>query len=185
MSTCRREVGNEEFILAQKGNPSDPASLAAAKDNRNVISAVLSRYRGQLPEHSLSHCAHVGLWKALQYHRPEFNQKFTTSLHTVLNWVCLSEYRSIYGRKRKHQVFFTELTSEHEALLDKGVDDRMSHVRECMGLLPSESDRKIINQYYFEQMTMQQIAEANGFTKETASKRVAEAVNVLRTLCQV
>jgi RNA polymerase sigma factor (sigma-70 family) len=184
----RRHVTDEEYRLAYEGDPRDPASQASAADNRNVIAAVLKTYELKLPEDSRQDCGLIALWRALQYHDPKYRQKFTTSLHRFVHWECKRELRRIYGRNNsKAGRIFVPLFEETLDLRRPPVDEQrqqnLEHVRECLDRLPEPSQRRVIEQYYFDGLTMEAVGRANGYSKEAARQKIRRAVAALKEIC--
>lgn len=183
----RREVPDEEFEAAYYGG-ADEASRRAAADNRNVIKAVLKKYSKQLPEEDLEACGLVAMWKALQYHRDTFGQKFTTSLHRFADWECKRELRRATGGRGKHRppprVPLADVPDPRPSFTEaEDLADDLSHVRECVDLLPEEWQRTVIRQYYLDGMTMTQVGLANGCSKESARQKIRRSVEALREIC--
>lgn len=178
MVTCRRPVSDEEYNQA-----------LANKDNLHVIKSVLVKYRKALSREDLQSCGLKALWRALQYYRPEFGQKFTTSLHLFVRWECNHELKKRPKGGYEVVAFFEENMDFVRRSGNKGPEEELetledlNHIRERMRLLPHDWQRQVIAQHYFDQMSMTQIGEANGYGRETARKRVREAVKVLRRIC--
>jgi RNA polymerase sigma factor (sigma-70 family) len=120
------------------------------------------------------------LWRALQYYRPEFGQKFTTSLTRFVNWECLREIKKHHGPTLPNESFLVPLYDN--SLEDKHeVSPDIEHVREVLGYL-DEDHRRILTQYYFEGMTVAKMGKANGYSKEAARKRLIIAREALREI---
>lgn len=179
----RRQVTDEEFRAAYYGRKGDPDSAAAAKDNRGVIRAVLRAYRDQVPAADLEAAGMNAMWRALQYHQTDHpsRQKFTTSLHRFATWECEREARNARGGRSKTRPKFLPLPGP-DMMAAPTLGEEIAHVRECLGRLPLEWQRTVISQYYLEGMTLDEVGAANGYSKETARKRLRLAMEALRGL---
>lgn len=179
----RRQVTDEEFRLAYYGRKGDPDSVRAAKDNRNLIRAVVKKYAKEIPMQDLELVGMKAMWRALQYHREDHpsGQKFTTSLHRFTKWECDRELRTARGGRGRARPTFLPMP-EKDLLAAPLLDEDVAHVRECIAKLPVAWQRQVISQYYLERMTLEEVGEANGYSKETARKRVGEAMDALKGL---
>jgi RNA polymerase sigma factor (sigma-70 family) len=157
------EVTNREYCYAY-----------AIPENRKIIRAALQAYAGLLPEDDLSSCGMVALWRCLKKHDPACNQRFTTSLHRFVHWECKKALRKQKVQRRISYRPFVE--QEH-----KLSEDRASLIRNAIANL-TESERKLINQHYFEQMTFDEIGMIHRVSKEAIRRRLLRAVEQLRTV---
>jgi RNA polymerase sigma factor (sigma-70 family) len=68
---------------------------------------------------------------------------------------------------------------------DDGREDRelMGLVRECMDQLP-EKHRRVVELYFLQEKTFEEVGAAVGCCKETARRKVRLARRILRTLCR-
>lgn len=184
----RRFVSNEEYEAAWKN-----------EDNRNMIRSETLAYAKQLDENSLDSCGMQGLWKALQYHRNDKGQKFTTSLWRFIHWECQRELRRVNRQKARERRLENDISELPESSLPLDVrcrtpgkfgpdndakdrSDNLSHIRDCMQKLPLKV-RRVVYQHFFENRTMDEIGMANGYSKETARSRLAQGVSLLKEWC--
>lgn len=65
----------------------------------------------------------------------------------------------------------------------KEVSEETLFVRECLPFL-NEIDRKVINQYYFDGRTFEEIGQINGYSKETARKKVNKGLDNLKKIIE-
>lgn len=189
-STIRREVLGDEFERAYYGVSGDPASEAEARDNRHIITNVLKDYRSQLSEDELKTCGMMALWRCLSYHRAEFGQKLTTSLHRFVRWECDREINRRTGKRKKHRPKVVALpdVSEEAGRQHRGrepmpdMQEDLDHVMYYLEMLPEEQ-KAVVRQYYVDGLTMSEIGRVNGYSKETARIRVTKSVEALRQIC--
>lgn len=182
----QREVSDEEFRRAYYGDKRDPKAMKEANDNRAIIRTVCEKYKHKLDHATLQSCGMVGLLRALRYYRTEFNQKFTTSLYTVVVWECQREMRKRYGRgltakPRPTISFRPEFTSSFENKYAISVNEQISHLRECVDLLPEEK-AEVFKMYHFDGMTCSDIANTLGVTRRAVRDKIEEATAELRQI---
>lgn len=162
--TEKRKVTNEEFEQAYTN-----------KDNRLIIRSVTSMFANVIPEDELVSCGLNALWRCLSQHQSSYGQKFTTSLWRFTNWECLRELKNIQRTKKS-------LNIDNINVSTKQVSENLSHLRECMTLL-SESNKQLIQEYYLDKRTMEEIGKLHGYSKEAARQKINRAVIELRKLC--
>jgi DNA-directed RNA polymerase specialized sigma24 family protein len=183
----RRAISNQEFEKALLNS-----------DNANIIKAVTQRFLGVLSSEDLKACGLQALWRCLQYHQDRFGQKFTTSLHRLTDWECKRELRKQRGGKINGKIKRAAVIvplydqavfvfPEDEDFLGNNLynplNEDLEHIRERMKHLPFEWQRKVVEQYYFRHMTMEQIGKANGYSKEAARQKLKKTMVLLRRLC--
>jgi RNA polymerase sigma factor (sigma-70 family) len=165
----RRRVSNEEYKQAL-ANP----------DNIKVIKSFLGGYRGKIPDADLERCGEDALWRCLSYHEEGRGNKLTTSLWRFLTWECNRELKRITKDKGKHTITFSTIeTKDVFDPADKSDTEQVRQLRNCLYLLPEE-DQNILQKYFFDRMTMQEMADMYGYTKETARNKINKAVAKLR-----
>ncbi len=173
----RREISNEEFNAA-----------LANEDNIRIIRSVTSGYANVLSKEDRESCGMIALWRTLQYYQPQYNQKLTTSLVRFVRWQCDSE---LLRQKPKKYEFRPRIPMDQYCEEFDGEPPTMGeyaesleHIRERMKALP-EIEQLVVEQYYFKRMTMDQVGQANGYSKETAREKINKAVANLKSLCLV
>jgi RNA polymerase sigma factor (sigma-70 family) len=178
--TTRRHVTDEEFREHYFGNPNDPQSMKRVRDNQRVMGAVFRRYSHLIDQDELERCGMEATWEALRYHDPRFKQRFTTSLHRFAKWVCQRETRKRHDRYAQLKV---RLKGDLDvAVPENSVLEDIQHIRECMKQLPPE-DQRLIEQRYFNEMTVDEMGQANGYSRETARHKSNKAMESLREVC--
>lgn len=167
----RRTVSNEEFKKAQ-----------ANKDNQNIINDCLSRYKGIMTDEDLKDCATDALWRCLGYHQDGKGNKFTTSLWTFLLWESSRRLKKI--NKQKHvrtiNISTIETRSKFEIETPRLTKD-IVNLNEAISSL-SDKHKEIIQEYYFDRKTIDEIGYSHGYSKEAARLKIKQAVKELRKL---
>lgn len=170
----KREINNEEYEKAL----ADP-------NNIRVLNAAGVRYSGYLSQEDRDECALKALWRTMQYHQGGRGLKFTSNLHRFMTWECRLELRKLKRLKRQvRTVTLFEETTEpiRESVRASTFDEDLEHVKVRMSLLDVKQ-RKLVEQYYLDDMSMEEIAAANGTSKEFTRLRIHEAVSRLKYLC--
>lgn len=162
-----KPVSNEQLRVAQ-----------ANSDNRNIIKKVLQQFAGLIHSDDLERCGLHGLWRTLQNHDDRFGQKFTTSLTRFVRWECLRELRQ-QRSSRKNFLPIGESCDDYAE--NKSHQEEMVHVRECMQFL-SKEHRRLLEEYYLEQWTMEEIGALHNMSKETVRQKLEAAIRRLREL---
>lgn len=173
MGSCKRElreVSDEELQVALK-NP----------NNRAIIKKVGRYYRSVLSYDESYSCGLIALWKTLAKHDPNRGQKFTTSLYRFMKWECLR----LISRSKANRWKLSQEITEDVLRKSNGVSNKsetLEYVREVMGYL-REHDRNLINAYYVEGHTIEEIALSMEVAKESARQQLISAFDRLKELC--
>lgn len=154
----KKTISNEEYERAYNN-----------KDNRKIINKVTSRYVKQLDSHDRQSCGLIALWRCLENHQDIYKQKFTSSLWRFVHWECRRELRK---KNRKKQLQYV-LVPELDYVAQKNTDE--TNVQECIMSL-GEQHREMLKDYFYENKTMQEIADSRGFSKETARQKINKAI---------
>lgn len=142
-------------------------------DNRILIKSETGKYYNVLTVEERNDCGLAALWKALQYYKKKFGQKFTTSLYRFVHWECKRQIER--NRKRKPQTNI-EFDIEQEKLDDTD----LVFIREKFEAMPNCWQKRWLKQHFFEFKTVEQIAKRNRVSRETARQRLKQAVKALR-----
>lgn len=170
-------VTNEQFEKAYKD-----------KDNLGIINYVCSKYYKFLPlgndaKDEIKACGQRALWKCLAKHI-EGKQKFTSSLYRFVNWECKALAQKLRRQNKNFSQIPVEtkmsLCEKHKFSYRNMVDTRV--LTEGLMLLDPDS-KKLIEDYYLNNKTYNEISVENGYSTETARKRVKNAINKLKELC--
>ena len=127
-------------------------------------------------------CKLTGLLKSLEGWTQESGIKFTTYLYKRVQWECFYEADKVNKYYKKHKPFDesgqkTLKWSIQEFMKSEGREE----VKDVIELL-SEQSLKLIRQRFYENMTFNEIGEANGYTYETARKNVRKILINIRSL---
>jgi DNA-directed RNA polymerase specialized sigma subunit len=108
----------------------------------------------------------IGMWQALRRFNPQKNTKFTSFLLDNVKWQCLG----VIDHERPYQTFpFT--------VIDGMVQNRTSESNfEILIDGLDEITQTVMRQRFIDRHTFKEIGKINGFSHETASKKVKKAI---------
>lgn len=127
-----------------------------------IMNAVGSRYRSIDPD-QLESIKLNTLWECAKKYNPDRGTKFTSYLYQNLVYAFKNEL------KRNIREFPTES-------IELNTPAKASNYTDIFDGLPSEY-ATLLEQKYVYNMTMNEIGNKNGYSRETARRKVAKAVN--------
>ena len=162
-----RKVTNEELQKALNN-----------QDNINVMNKICMKYTGIIPYEELERCKLISVWQAIERYDPARGKcKFTSFLCNRVFWECQKQLYEIQKTKKiPKSDSASSLISEicgYEQSLD------YIEVSELLDKLDEDS-RDIIFQRFYESKTAKEIGEANGYGRETARRRILQALEKLK-----
>jgi RNA polymerase sigma factor (sigma-70 family) len=161
-----RHITNEEYEKAYKD-----------RNNQNIIKAASASYTKVLDPDTLENCRMNALWRAMAYYRSDKNQKFTSSLWKFVLWECNKELRKTKVQLNSVQLSLLKIDCETE---DQNI--AKYEVQDLL-LTLSKEDRGVIESYYFQKKTMEEIGRELGITKEAARQRISRILKKLKKVC--
>lgn len=178
----RKKVTNEDFVAAYGHLNTDPKQLTPTqRDNRNIMHSVTNKYSSVISLEDLHSCALKALWRCLGYHEDGHGQKFTTSLWRFTDWECKRELLKCNQERKKAKVISTEDITENFDIEGPDIKEDVQDLKECIKLL-KHNDKELIQQYYFDRRTMEEIGSIHGYSKEAARQKISRAVSNLRKI---
>lgn len=148
----------------------------ADSDNFNIIKSVTRQYARVLTKDEQENCGLYALWHTLEKHRNDHpsKQKFTTSLWRHTHWECQTTVRQL---KRTVSL---DAIGDRPARQDT---EATTTARDCLAELPKKY-RRLLEQYYLQNMSLEEVGTANGFSRETARTLITRAKRKLRRLME-
>tara|TARA_R110002051_G_scaffold319489_1_gene403624 strand:- start:136 stop:654 length:519 start_codon:yes stop_codon:yes gene_type:complete len=147
-------------------------------DNIRIINSVCSRYTNIIPTDELHRCKLISLWEALKAFDPEGGKKFTSFLYTRVDWECKKEVSNIIKHNSRH----AQVNDEILPVLGKIESDTKSSgevdIKDTINTLPDHF-QKVLYQRFFERLTMEEIANNNNYSRETARRHIINALKKL------
>lgn len=164
--TERRKISDEEYKQAYYN-----------QDNIGILNNVSNKFLGQLDNDTIEECKDKSLWRALQYHnnKHESGQKFTTSLYRFAMWEFLREVDKI---KPSPQMLNIDSYDNIPSGCDDGGFNNVV-LKDCISKLSNEH-RELIQYKFFDNMTLNEIADKVSRSRETVRNRLERAIVALR-----
>ncbi len=164
-----KEVTESEFLEAYRN-----------LDNTRIMNKVCSRYRNTIPYDEIERCKLIALWEAMKAFDPNGGRKFTSFLYNRIDWECKKEIQRI-NRHKKRTAFFIDGLSEgsHTPDYRNLRNYETVNIEEAIETLVPKY-KNILHQRFFERMTMQEIADRNNYSRETARRYINIALEKLR-----
>jgi RNA polymerase sigma factor (sigma-70 family) len=145
---------------------------------RRVMGECLRRHGYAIPSEEHESIKWTAVLRCLKVFRPDRKQKLSTSLFRYLKWEC-DNFRRQY-RKPRREIPLSSISELKAPVPDR--QEEIDHVRECMGML-DEPQREIVSSYYFGGMSLEEIGEERGYSRESARLNLARAMDRLRWFC--
>jgi len=148
------------------------------EDNINVMNKICMKYTGVIPYEELERCKLVAVWQAVEKYDPTRGKcKFTSFLCNRVFWEC---QKQLYEIKKTKKIPKSDAAS---CLISEicGYESKLDRVEisELLDKLDEES-RYIIFQRFYESKTAKEIGEENGYGRETARRRIIQALEKLK-----
>ena len=166
-----RKVTNEELQKALKN-----------EDNINVMNKICMRYIGTIPYEELERCKLISVWQAIERYDPsKGNCKFTSFLCNRVFWEC---QKQLYEIKKTRKIPKNDMASCLIAEIC-GYESRFDSIEmtEALDTLDKES-KDIIFKRFYESKTTKEIGKENGYGRETARRRIIQALEKLKQCLQ-
>ena len=132
-----------------------------------IIYKVLSKYRNSIDVDELDSIKMLTLWNCIKKYNPDKGVKFTSYLYSYLTYACKNELKK---KRREYGCDRLEAVDNRNNWRDLG---------DIVDGLPPEI-AKVLNQRFVHSMTMHEIGCANGYSRETARRRLINAIQVCR-----
>lgn len=143
--------------------------LVKDPDIVNIMNKVSSNFQRGIDFDEIQSIRLDTLWKCVNNYDETRGAKFTTYLHSQLNYA----FRN-WLKKKRSQINLGEL---HTSVMDK--HDYSQDAHDVVNGLPNHISR-ILEQRYLYNMTMVEIGKANGYSRETARRRLKNAIKICK-----
>ena len=139
----------------------------------NIMNAVSNRYNRSIDRDEIDSIKMITLWKCIDKYDASRGAKFTSYLYQQLSFAYKNEL------KKKKQMLYLDSLQLDFIKSDSVYRDSSGEFMDVLSGLPKDvSD--ILKQRYIGNMTMVEIAKANGYSRETARRRLKRAVKICR-----
>ena len=146
------------------------------ESNIKAINSACYKYRFVMDEIALQNCILHGTWNCLQKHDPKFKTKFSSSLYNHIQWECKSYLKQ---ERPRHSRGFKSLSSMDVECPENA---QLQHeIRDCLSQLDGP-DKELLEQYYFYNLTLEEIGKKHGYSKQAAGKKVVKAEEAFKRL---
>lgn len=139
---------------------------------RNIMNKVSNRYKRNIDLDDIESIQMNTLWQCIEKYDEERGTKFTSYLYQQLS----------YAMKNKVKKKRVEFQVEEFDKQDTNYSNKLK-VLDIMGGLDSETVN-ILEQRFFHNMTMKEIGKKNGYSRETARRRLRNAIKICKTTCE-
>lgn len=176
----RTEISNEEFVkvFGHLDTPMDKLTKEQ-QDNHKTMRKVTNKYTSILDEEEIKSCMLQATLRCLKHHEENRGNKFTTSLWRFITWECKREASKKYKALQNKPISMDDFKN-FDVPGDKEGEE-IENIRDCISLLP-DNDKQLIQEYYFDKRTMEEIGTAHNYTKEAARQKIKKAVSKLKEL---
>jgi RNA polymerase sigma factor (sigma-70 family) len=120
----------------------------------------------------------AAVMRCIQSHDDCRGQKFTTSLYRFTYWECQNFIRGAMRAPR--MVSLVDIPEPATRVHDR--QPEIDHIYECLTFLNTK-DRALIQQYYLDNMTLEEIGRINQYSRAAAHQNLVKATSRLRRLC--
>lgn len=139
---------------------------------RNIMNKVSNRYKRNIDLDDIESIQMNTLWQCIEKYDEGRGTKFTSYLYQQLS----------YAMKNKVKKKRVEFQVEEFDKQDSNYSDKLE-VLDIIGGLDSET-RNILEQRFYYNMTMKEIGKRNGYSRETARRRLKNAVKFCKSICE-
>lgn len=141
-----------------------------SSDVQNIMNKVANRYRTAIDFDDLESIKMQTLWRCIDRYDPDKGTKFTSYLYQQLSFA----FRNKLKKKRR------EYNVDTLESVDRRTQNAMEVKDMITGLDPEHAD--ILNKRFYYNMTMQEIGSSNGYSRETARRRLKAALKICKKM---
>ena len=141
-----------------------------SSDVQNIMNKVANRYRTAIDFDDIESIKMQTLWRCIDRYDPDKGTKFTSYLYQQLSFA----FKNKLKKKRREYNVETLESVDRKAEYSMQVKDMIT------GLEPEYAD--VLNKRFYYNMTMQEIGKSNGYSRETARRRLKAALKICRKM---
>jgi len=152
------------------------------RDNINVMNKICGKYTDIISYEELKRCRLISLWEALKAYDPNKGKcKFTSFLCNRLFWEIQKQLYEINKMKRipksdSASMFISEICHSKESFDKVEIDEIFEKL--------DQNSKDILFKRFYESKTAKEIGQDNGYGRETARRRINEALEKLKQCLQ-
>ncbi len=141
-----------------------------SSDVQNIMNKVANRYRTAIDFDDIESIKMQTLWRCIDRYDPDKGTKFTSYLYQQLSFA----FKNKLKKKRREYNVETLESVDRKAEYSMQVKDMIT------GLEPEYAD--VLNKRFYYNMTMQEIGKSNGYSRETARRRLKAALKICKKM---
>ena len=140
-------------------------------DIQNIMNKVAGRYKLSIDYDDIESIKMQTLWNCIKKYDPSRGSKFTSYLYQQLSFAFKNKLKS-------KSIEYSNISLEKQ---DFKTTQKYEVMDVLTGLAPDL--KEIIKQRFYDNMTMVEIGEANGYSRETARRRLKKAIKICQKNC--
>jgi RNA polymerase sigma factor (sigma-70 family) len=146
-------------------------------DVRNIMNKVSNLYKKNIDFDDIESIKMDTLWNCIKQYDEKRGTKFTSFVYQRLSYA----YKSFLKTKNPtNDVKTLSCETFYTEPIDKNQLDQMEVFDIITGL--DEETKTLLNQKYYQNLTMAEIGNRNGYSRETARRKISNAVEKCRIL---
>ena len=144
-----------------------------SSDVQNIMNKVANRYKNAIDFDDIESIKMQTLWKCIDKYDPTRGTKFTSYHYQQITF-------AFKNKLKKKRIEFNNESLEKVDTRNKG---RMEVFDILTGLDPELRD--VLDKRFYHNMTMVEIGRSNGYSRETARRRLKKAIKMCQKNCAV
>ena len=142
-----------------------------SSDVQNIMNKVANRYKKSIDMDDIESIKMQTLWRCIDKYDESRGTKFTSYLYQQITF-------AFKNKLKKKRMEFNNDSIEKQ---DTNTVNRMEVFDILTGLEPELRD--VIDKRFYHNMTMVEIGESNGYSRETARRRLKKALKICKKTC--
>jgi RNA polymerase sigma factor (sigma-70 family) len=143
-----------------------------SSDIQNVMNKITNRYKRNVDVDDIESIKMSVLWSCVKKYDSSKGAKFTSYLYQQLSYAMKNQV------KKKRVEFNTEAIEK----IDTNTSNSMEILDIVTGL--SKEDSNILRQRFYQNMTMKEIGRSNGYSRETARRKLRNVLKFCKSTCE-
>jgi len=154
-------MNDQEILVRLKQGDENTLDLLYKQNYRMMIKLIVKNNGSEEEAKDIYQESLIVLWQKIR----DPNFILTSKISTYLYSICLNLWRKELERKKR---FSYEIKEEID-IIDMDRDERIKIINKCIQQL-GETCRDVLTYYYFDRLSMVEIAEKMGFANSDTSK---------------
>lgn len=142
-----------------------------SSDVQNIMNKVANRYKNSIDMDDIESIKMQTLWRCIDKYDESRGTKFTSYLYQQITF-------AFKNKLKKKRMEFNNDSIEKQ---DINTVNKMEVFDILTGLEPELRD--VIDKRFYHNMTMVEIGESNGYSRETARRRLKKALKICKKTC--